>query len=114
MSDSLELAPAFLLSRLADSPQRVAPPNEDGPTFGDISPREQLCALERLSSRSSYWREVLIEALAESNGVPALVNLALDPDASPLMVTNLLRELLSEYAQRVAAVRGDDLAELAE
>jgi hypothetical protein len=46
--------------------------------------------------------------------VPTLVSLALDPDASPVRVVNFLRKLLSEYALRVADVRGDELTELAE
>jgi hypothetical protein len=114
MSEALELAPGFVMTPIADSPARTAPPDETGRTFGELSPREQLDLLARLSDRSSYWRDVLTEALAESDGVPTLVSLALDPDASPVRVVNFLRKLLSEYALRVADVRGDELTELAE
>lgn len=102
----------MLQSGIADSPARTAPPSYHGHSFGDLSEREQLDLLGRLASRSSYWRDVLAEGLSESDRIDQLVKLALDPGASAGDVVRELREILTGYAEKVAAVRGDELTEL--
>lgn len=99
-------------TQIADSPQRTAPPDYYGRIFGELSDREQVDTLANLSGRSTYWRDVMAEGLAESDRIDALVKLALDPDASSGDVLRTIREILTEYAERVAAVRGDELTEL--
>lgn len=101
---------------IPDSPTRVGAPDESGPQqpFSNLAERDRLDILRSLSSRSSYWREVLIEALAESddNALGSLIDAALTPDADARRVIGMLRQILVDYADRVAAIRGDDLAEL--
>lgn len=100
------------MNAVPDSTIRTAPP-DGGRSFGDLSQEEQISILRSLHGRSSYWREVLEESLAESELVPHLVRVVLDPASTPEHVTSFLRALLIEYADRVAANRGDDLVELA-
>lgn len=102
----------MLQSGIADSRVRTAAPDYHGRSFGDLSERERLDHLGRLADRSSYWREVLEESLSESDRIPQLVKLALDPDVSPGDALRMLREILTEYAEKVAEVRGDQLTEL--
>ena len=97
---------------IPDSPQRTAPPSDDGRAFGELPEREQLDILGNLAGRSSYWRDVLQEALAESDRVPALIQAALDPTSTPAHLATFLREVLIGYAEDVAAHRGDELTEL--
>ena len=98
---------------IPDSPTRTAPPDFRGRSFGDLSQAEQIDILRRLHGRSVYWNEVIEEALAESELVSHFVKVALDPVSTPEHITNFLWQLLIEYAERVAAHRGDELTELA-
>lgn len=101
-------------SGIADSPARTYPDDDcaSGKLFGELPDREQLDILGNLCGRSSYWRDVLQEALAESDRVPALIQAALDPTSTSAHLATFLREVLIGYAERVAAKRGDELTEL--
>lgn len=116
MSDYFEMAANIVRADAArllrDSPQRTAPPADAGRTFANMGEREQLDILGSLSGRSSYWRDVLQEALAESDRVPALIQAALDPASTPAHLATFLREVLIDYAESVAAHRGDELEQL--
>jgi len=102
-----------LLASISDSPIRTAPPDEDGPLpFSERCRRSQLDILERLTSRSRWWREVTEEAMAESQEMPALVTAALDVCQSDAAVGTMLREMLIDYAERHAAINGDSLESL--
>ena len=115
LSDEI-FALAVNMNRVAygvpDSRERTASPDEHGRAFSDLPEREQLDILGRLCDRSSYWRDVLQEALAESDRVPALIQAALDPTSTPAHLATFIREVLIGYAERVAALRGDELTAL--
>ena len=65
--------------------------------------------LGRLADRSSFWRDTFQESLSEAL---SLVSAAFDPDCTHADLGRRLRERLLETAEKVAAVRGDELTEL--
>lgn len=95
---------------LRDSAARVAPPDEGSRPFGELLQEQQLDILATLSGRSSHWMDIMIEALSES--APQIVRAVLNSSSTDERITRLLREVLIEYAARVAAERGDDLTEI--
>lgn len=99
---------------LRDDPARVAPPDYDvRPTIGDLSKRQQLEIAETVCRRTEY-REALSEALPESDEYDRWLTVAIDVNASDAEIGRRAREIILDYLERVAAVRGDDLAEVLE
>ena len=109
---SLNRAQTKFLNSIPDSPARTAPPDESGVPFSELPERRQLDILESLAARSKWWKEVCEEALAESDEAPALVCAALDSCVTAADLGNRLRETIIAYAERHAAINGDDLSEL--
>lgn len=99
---------------LLDDPERVAPPDYDvRPSFEDLSRRQRLEIAENICGRPAY-RDALTEALPESDGYDGFLKLAIDVNASDAEIGRRAREIILDYLERVAAVRGDDLAEVLE
>lgn len=80
------------------------------PAFEDLSKRQQLEIAETVCRRPAY-REVLTEALPESDGYDRWLTLAVDVNCSDAEIGRRAREIILGYLARVADVRGDDLGE---
>lgn len=81
-----------------------------GPSFEELPRREQLDIAETVCRRPSY-REALSEALPESDAYDHWLTLAIDANVDDAEIGRRARELILAYLARVAAVRGDELAE---
>lgn len=99
---------------LRDDPARVASPEyvPAGPAFEELPRRQQLEAAETVCRRASY-RDALVEAMPESASYDGFLKLAIDANVSDSEIGRVARELILGYLGRVAAFRGDDLAEVA-
>lgn len=96
---------------LRDDPCRVAPPEYTaGPAFEDLPRREQLNIAETVCRLPSY-RSALTEALPESDGYDGWLSAIVDVNVSDAEIGRRARQLILGYLGRVAAARGDELAE---
>lgn len=80
------------------------------PAFEGLSRREQLDIAETVCRQPAY-RDALSEALPESKGYDGWLQATIDVNVSDSEIGRRARELILAYLARVAAVRGDDLAE---
>lgn len=98
-------AAAAFRERPIDPPELAS-----GPAFEDLPRREQLTIAETACARPAY-RQALEEALPESDGYDGWLEATINVNVSDAEIGRRARELILEYLSRVAAVRGDDLAE---
>ena len=97
---------------LRDDQARVGPPDEPLPAFEDLPRREQLDIAETVCRQPAY-RDALTEALLESDGYDGWLMATIDVNVSDAEIGRRARVLILAYLGRVAAFRGDDLAERA-
>lgn len=97
---------------LRDNAARVAPPEyTERPGFDELPYRRQLDIAETVCRREPYQR-ALGDALPESEGYERFLQLTIDPCVSDSEIGRTARELILAYLADVAAVRGDDLAQV--
>lgn len=88
----------------------IDPPEPAGPAFSDLTRNEQLLVAETVCRQPDY-QDALSEALPESAGYAGWLNAAVNASVDDAVIGRRAREIILQYLSRVAAVRGDELAE---
>lgn len=96
--------------RVAFRERPMDPPESAGAGFEELPRCEQLTIAETVCCRPSY-REALSEALPESDGYDGWLQATIDVNVSDSEIGRRARELILACLARVAALRGDELAE---